>query len=67
MMSIRCPQKKEGYLAVEYKSKELKTEILAEMDHKITALATQLPQQMNENHQIIAIHLREINDLVVTV
>ena len=37
MMSIRSILKKEAYLAVEYKAKELKTEILAEVDQKMTA------------------------------
>ena len=38
MMSIRSTLKKEVYLAVAYKSDELKTEILAEVDRKMTAL-----------------------------
>ena len=36
MMSIRSTQKMEAYLAVNYKSNELKTKILTEVDRKMT-------------------------------
>ena len=67
MMSIRSTLKKEAYLAVEYKAKELKTEILTEVDQKMTALETRLMHRMNEDRQTTAIRLQEINDLVAAV
>ena len=38
MMSIRSTLKKKAYLPVEYKAKELKAEMLTEVDRKMTAL-----------------------------
>ena len=67
MKLIRSAQKTEAYLAVDYRSKELKKDILNEMDQKMTALETRLTHQMNEDQQTIAIHLQEINELVMTV
>ena len=49
MMSIRSTLKKEAYVVVEYRAKELKTEILAEVDPKMTALETCLMHRMNED------------------
>ena len=49
MMSIRSTLKKEAYLTVEYRAKELKTEILAEVDQKMTTLETRLMHRMNED------------------
>ena len=56
-MSIRSSQKTEAYQAADYRSKELKTEILKEVDQKIIALETWLTHQMNEDRQTAAIHL----------
>ena len=66
-MSIRSPLKKETYLVVAYKSDELKTEILTEVDQKMTALETRLMHRMNKDRQTMANRLQEINDLVVAV
>ena len=49
MMSLRSTLKKEAYLAVAYRSDELKTEILAEVDQKMTTLETRLMHHMNED------------------
>ena len=49
MMSIRSTLKKEACLAVEYRAKELKTEILVEVDEKTMALETRLMHRMNED------------------
>ena len=57
MMSIRSILKKEAYLAMTHRSDELKTEILAEVARKITALETRLMHHMNEDHQTTAIRL----------
>ena len=38
-------------MVVEYRAKELKTEILAEVDQKMTALETGLMHRMNEDRQ----------------
>ena len=67
MMSIRSTLKKEAYLAVEYRAKELKTEILAVVDQKMAALETRLMHHMNEDRQTMAICLQEIIDLVAAV
>ena len=65
-MSIRSILKMEAYLAVKYKAKELKTEILTEVDRKMIALQTRLTHCMNEDCQTIAIRLWAINDVVAT-
>ena len=44
MMSNRFAERKEAYLAVEYKGNELKREILNEMDRKMILLETRLMQ-----------------------
>ena len=49
MMSIRSTLKKEAYLVVAYKSDELKTEILTEVDQKMIVLETRLMHRMNED------------------
>ena len=56
-MSIRYTLKKETYLVVAYRSDELKTEILTEVDRKITKLETCLMHLMNEDRQTTATHL----------
>ena len=67
MMSIRSTLKKEAYLAVAYKSDELKAEILTRVDRKMTALETHLMHCMNEDCQTTGTHLQKINDLVAVV
>ena len=67
IMLIRSTLKKEAYLVVEYRAKELKTKILAEVDQKVTALETRLMYRMNEDRQTMATGLQEINDLVAAV
>ena len=54
MMSIRFTLKKEAYLAMEYRAKELKTEILVEVDQQMTTLETRLMHRMNEDCQTTA-------------
>ena len=66
-MSIRSTLKKKAYLAVAYKSDELKAEILAEVDRKMIVLETRLTHHMNEDRQTTAPRLQEINDLVAAV
>ena len=67
MMLIGPMQKEETVLAVDTKTKELKTYISNEVDQKLMALETWLVQQINENRLEISIRLQEINDLVTTV
>ena len=57
MMSIHSTLKKETYLAVAYISDELKAEILAEVDRKMTTLETRLMHHMNEDCQTTAARL----------
>ena len=66
MMSIRSTLKKKAHLVVEDKAKELKTEILTEVDQKMTTLETHLMHRMNKDRQT-TIRLQEINDLVAAV
>ena len=40
IMTIRSTLKKEAYLAADYKSQELKTEILSEVNQRLMALET---------------------------
>ena len=40
IMTVRSTLKTEAYLAVDYKSQELKTKILSEVNQKLTALET---------------------------
>ena len=65
--TIRSTLKTEAYLATDCKSQELKTEILSEVNQRLTALETRLTHEMNEDRQTMAIRLQEINDLVAVV
>ena len=67
MTSIRSNLKMQAYLAVDYISTGLKTEILTKVDRKMIALETRLMHHMNEDHQTTATRLQEINDLVAEV
>ena len=67
IMTVRSTLKTEAYRAVGYKSQELKTEILSEVNQRLTALETCLMHQMNEDRQTMANRLKEINDLVAAV
>ena len=67
IMVVRSTLKTEAYLAADYKSQELKTAIMSEVNHRLTALETPLMHQMNEDRQNMAIRLKEINDLVAAV
>ena len=67
IMTIRFTLKTKAYLTVDYKSQELKTEILSEVNQRLAALETRLTHQMNEDRQTMAISLKEINDLVAAV
>ena len=49
MMSIHSILKKEAYLVVAYRSDELKTKILAEVDQRMIAFETRLIHCMNED------------------
>ena len=42
IMTVRSTLKTEAYLAMDYKSRELKTEIMSEVNHRFTALETRL-------------------------
>ena len=55
IMTIRSTLKTEAYLAMDYKSHELKTEILSEVNQRLAAVETWLTHQMNENRQTMAI------------
>ena len=66
-MTIRSTLKTKAYLAADYKSQELKTDISSEVNQKMMALEIQLAHRMNEDHQGMAIRLQEINDLVAAV
>ena len=48
-MLIRSSQKTKTYQAANYKSKELKNEILKEVDQQVTTLETRLTHRMNED------------------
>ena len=67
IMTTRSTLKKEAYLAADYKIQKLKTDILSEVNQKMTALEPCLVHQMNEDRQTMATRLQEINDLVATV
>ena len=67
IMIVRSTLKTEAYLAADYKSQELKTEILREVNQRLTALETRLTHRMNEDRQTMANRLQEINDLVAAV
>ena len=54
IMTIRSTLKTEPYLAADYKSQELKTEILSEVNQRLMALETQLTHQMNEDRRTMA-------------
>ena len=54
IMTIRSILKTEAYLAVDYKSQELKTQILSKVNQRLTALETRLTHQMNEDRQTMA-------------
>ena len=66
-MIVRSTLKTEAYLAADYKSQELKTEVLSEVNQRLTALEMRLAHRMNEDRQTMAARLQEINDLVVAV
>ena len=66
-MTVRSTLKTEAYLAVDYKSQQLKTEIMGEVNQRLTALETRLTHQRNDDCQTMANRLQEINDLVVAV
>ena len=57
IMTIRSTLKKEAYLAADYKSQQLKTEILGEVNQRLTALETHLMHRMNEDRQTMATRL----------
>ena len=69
IMTVRSTLKTEAYLAADYKSKsqELKTEILSEVNQRLTALEMRLTHQMNEDRQHGNSPEKEINDLVAAV
>ena len=67
IMTIHSTLKTEAYLAADYKSQQLKTKIMGEVNQRLTALETRLMHQMNEDRQTMAHHLQEINDLVAAV
>ena len=54
IMTIHSTLKKEAYLAADYKSQELKTDISSEVNQKMTALETRLVHRMNEDRQTMA-------------
>ena len=66
-MTVRSTLKTETYLAADYKSQQLKTEIIGEVNQRLMALETCLTHQMNEDRQSMANRLQEINDMVVAV
>ena len=66
-MTVRSTLKIEAYLAMDYKSQELKTEVLSEVNRRLTALETWLTHELNEDRQTMANRLKEINDLVAAV
>ena len=66
-MIVRSTLKIEAYLAMDYKSQELKTEVLSEVNRRLMALERRLTHQMNEDRQTMANSLQEINDLVAAV
>ena len=57
IMTIRSTLKKEAYLVADYRIQELKTDILSEVNQKMTALETRLVHRMNEDRQTMARHL----------
>ena len=67
IMTVRSTLKTEAYLAVDYKSQQLKAEILSKVNQRLMALETHLMHQMNEDRQTMANRLQEINDLVAAV
>ena len=50
IMTIRSTLKTEAYLVVHYKSQELKTEILSEVNQRLTALETRLMHRVSNQH-----------------
>ena len=66
-MTVRSTLKTDAYLAADYKSQELKTKVLSEVNRRLTALETRLMHRMNEDRQTMANRLQEINDLVAAV
>ena len=66
-MTMRSILKTEAYLAADYKSQQLKAEIMGEVNQRLTVLETRLMHQMNEDRQTMVNCLQEINDLVVAV
>ena len=67
MMKMQSTIKTEAYQAADYRSVELEKKILREVDQKKIAVETQFTHPMNEDRQTMAIHLQEINDLVMIV
>ena len=53
-MAVRSTLKTEAYLVADYKSQQLKTEIMGEVNQRLTALETHLAHQMNEDLQTMA-------------
>ena len=67
IMTVHSTLKIEAYLAVDYKSQQLKTEIMGEVNQRLTALEMRLTHQMNEDRQTMTNRLQDINDLVAAV
>ena len=67
IMTVRSTLKTEAYMAADYQSQQLKTEIMGEVNQRLTALETRLTHQTNEDRQSMANRLMEINDLVAAV
>ena len=49
IMTVRSTLKTEAYLAVDYKSQQLKTKIMGEVNQRLTTLEMRLTHQMNED------------------
>ena len=49
ILKIHSTLKTEAYLVADYKTQELKTEILREVNQRLTALETRLMYRMNED------------------
>ena len=49
IMTVRSTLKTEAYMAADFKSQQLKTEIMGEVNQRLTALETRLTHQMNKD------------------
>ena len=49
IMTVRSTLKTEAYMAADYQSQQLKTEIMGQLNQILTALETRLTHQMNED------------------